>query len=90
MDFFQDYIEAFEKLHQLAIKDHRVIVTVIIHCCLAEKLFNPYYAVLSQKFCDVDRKYQVSDLIKGFELTESEIKLYLQTVSCAIRCLGSH
>lgn len=56
---FQDYIEAFEKLHQLAIKDHRVIVTVIIHCCLSEKIFNPYYAVLSQKFCDVDRKYQV-------------------------------
>lgn len=62
--YFQDYTEAFEKLHQLAIKDHRVIVTVIIHCCLAEKIFNPYYAVLSQKFCDVDRKYQVSDLIR--------------------------
>ncbi|KAG4076750.1 hypothetical protein HA402_002037 [Bradysia odoriphaga] len=56
----EDYIEAFEKLHQLAIKDHRVIVTVIIHCCLSEKIFNPYYAVLSQKFCDVDRKYQLA------------------------------
>lgn len=60
--FFQDYLEAFEKLHHLSIKDHKVIVTVIIHCCLSEKLFNPYYAVLTQKFCDFDRKYQVSIL----------------------------
>jgi nucleolar MIF4G domain-containing protein 1 len=76
LDYFQDYIEAFEKLHQLAIKDHRVIVTVIIHCCLAEKVFNPYYAVLSQKFCDVDRKYQVSDLIIIFE---SKVKKKLKS-----------
>lgn len=58
--FLKDYIEAFEKLLQLAIKDHKVIVTVIIHCCLSENTFNPYYAVLAQKFCDYDRKYQLS------------------------------
>lgn len=56
----EDYIESFEKLLQLNIKDHRVIVTVIIHCCLSEKLFNPYYGVLAQKFCDYDRKYQLA------------------------------
>lgn len=56
----QDYIDAFEKLLHLAIKDHRVIVTVIIHCCLSEKTFNRYYAVLMQKFCDFDRKYQLA------------------------------
>lgn len=58
-NFWQDYIDAFEKLHHLAIKDHKVIVTVIIHCCLSEKVYNPYYGVLTQKFCDFDRKYQV-------------------------------
>lgn len=57
---FQDYIDAFEKILHLAIKDHRVTVSVIIHCCLSEKIFNPYYAVVAQKFCDYDRKYQVS------------------------------
>lgn len=56
----EDYIDAFEKILHLAIKDHRVIVSVIIHCCLSEKIFNPYYAVVAQKFCDYDRKYQVS------------------------------
>lgn len=56
----EDYLDAFEKLHHLAIRDHKVIVTVIIHCCLSEKVFNPYYAVLSQKFCDFDRKYQLA------------------------------
>jgi nucleolar MIF4G domain-containing protein 1 len=53
----EDYMDAFEKIVQLSIKDQRTIVTVIIHCCLSEKVFNPYYAVLSQKFCDHDRKY---------------------------------
>lgn len=57
---WQDYVEAFEKLLQLNIKDHRVVVTVIIHCCLSEKQFNPYYGVLAQKFCDFDRKYQLA------------------------------
>lgn len=53
----EDYIDAFDKLLHLGIKDPRVIVTVIIHCCLSEKQFNPYYAVLAQKFTDHDRKY---------------------------------
>lgn len=56
----EDYLDAFEKLHQLAIRDHKVIVTVLVHCCLSEKVFNPYYAVLAQKFCDFDRKYQLA------------------------------
>ena len=78
---FQDYTEAFEKLLQLSIKDHKVIVSVIIHCCLSEKLFNPYYAVLAQKFCDFDRKYQLAiqfslwDRIKDIKsLTNIQIK----------------
>lgn len=56
----EDYLDAFEKLHHLGIRDHKVIVTVIIHCCLSEAVFNPYYAVLTQKFCDFDRKYQLA------------------------------
>lgn len=35
-------------------------MSVIIHCCLSEKAFNRYYAVLMQKFCDFDRKYQLA------------------------------
>ena len=33
---------------------------MIIHCCLSEKSFNPYYAVVTQKFCEFDRKYQLA------------------------------
>lgn len=55
-------MDAFEKLLQLAIQDHTVIVSVIMHCCLAEKKFNPYYAVLAAKFCDYDRKYKVRSI----------------------------
>lgn len=56
----EDYLDAFERLQQLGIRDQKVIVTVLIHCCLSEKVYNPYYAVLAQKFCDYDRKYQLA------------------------------
>uniref|UniRef100_A0A182JQZ5 MI domain-containing protein n=1 Tax=Anopheles christyi TaxID=43041 RepID=A0A182JQZ5_9DIPT len=56
----EDYLDAFEKLLRLAIKDLRILVSVIIHCSLAEKDYNPYYSVLAQKFCDYDRRYQLA------------------------------
>lgn len=57
----EDYLDAFEKLHHLGLSERqgREIIHVILSCCLQEKNFNPYYAVLAQKFCDYDRKYQV-------------------------------
>lgn len=69
----EDYIDAFEKLLHLSIKDHKVIVSVLLHCCLSEKTYNPYYSALAQKFCDFDRKYQLGfqysswDKIKDIE-----------------------
>ncbi|XP_043276186.1 nucleolar MIF4G domain-containing protein 1 [Venturia canescens] len=58
----EDYLDAFEKLHHLGLKDQqaREIIYVIMDCCLQEKKFNPYYAVLAQKFCDYDRKNQMT------------------------------
>lgn len=56
----EDYLDAFERILHLAIKDQRTIIAVILHCCLNEAIFNPYYAVLTQKFCDFDRKYQLA------------------------------
>lgn len=58
----EDYLDAFEKLHHLGLKNQqeREVIYVILDCCLQEKIFNPYYAVLAQKFCDYDRKYQMT------------------------------
>lgn len=58
----EDYLDAFEKLLHLSLRGQqdREIVHVLMHCCLQEKTYNPYYAVLAQKFCEYDRKYQVS------------------------------
>lgn len=57
----EDYLDAFEKLHHLGLKDQQEeeIIHVLIHCCLQENKFNPYYAVLAQKLCEYNRKYQV-------------------------------
>ncbi|XP_011496372.1 PREDICTED: nucleolar MIF4G domain-containing protein 1 [Ceratosolen solmsi marchali] len=57
----EDYLDAFEKLHHLGLKDQqeREIIYVILNCLLQERTFNPYYSVLIQKFCEYDRKYQM-------------------------------
>lgn len=56
----EDYVDAFEKILHLALKDQRSIAYVIIHCCLNEKCANPYYAHLALKFCHYNRKFQLA------------------------------
>ncbi|XP_013195549.1 nucleolar MIF4G domain-containing protein 1 [Amyelois transitella] len=58
----EDYMDAFEKLQHLGLRgqQEREIIHVLLACCLQEKSYNPYYAVLAQKLCDTDRKYQLS------------------------------
>ncbi|XP_031353457.1 nucleolar MIF4G domain-containing protein 1 isoform X1 [Photinus pyralis] len=58
----EDYLEAFEQLLHLGLKNQqeREIIHVILHCCLQEKAFNPYYALLAQKFCEYERKFQMT------------------------------
>ncbi|XP_046821274.1 nucleolar MIF4G domain-containing protein 1 homolog [Vespa crabro] len=58
----EDYLDAFEKLSHLGLTDQqeREIIYVLMDCCLQEKKFNPYYAVLAERFCVCDRKYQLT------------------------------
>ncbi|KAG8573426.1 hypothetical protein GDO81_012402 [Engystomops pustulosus] len=58
----EDYLDAFEKLVKLGLKDHqeREIVHVLIDCCLQEKIYNPFYAFLSSKFCEYHRRFQMT------------------------------
>ncbi|XP_040022796.2 nucleolar MIF4G domain-containing protein 1 isoform X2 [Gasterosteus aculeatus] len=58
----EDYLDAFEKLIRMGLKDkqEREIVHVLMDCCLQEKTFNAYYAVLGEKFCSHDRRFQMT------------------------------
>ncbi|XP_077290813.1 nucleolar MIF4G domain-containing protein 1 homolog isoform X2 [Arctopsyche grandis] len=58
----EDYVDAFEKLQHLGLKhqQEREIIHVLLACCLQESKYNPYYSVLAQRFCDYDRKFQMS------------------------------
>lgn len=58
----EDYLDAFEKLLKLGLKDQqeREIVHVLIDCCLQEKNYNPFYAFLSSKFCEYHRRFQMT------------------------------
>ncbi|XP_050771824.1 nucleolar MIF4G domain-containing protein 1 [Gymnogyps californianus] len=58
----EDFLDAFEKLLKLGLKDQqeREIVHVILYCCLQEKAYNPFYAFLANKFCEYERRFQVT------------------------------
>ncbi|XP_017577251.1 nucleolar MIF4G domain-containing protein 1 [Pygocentrus nattereri] len=58
----EDYLDAFEKLLRLGLKgqQERDIVHVLLNCCLQEKSFNGFYAVLAEKFCAHDRRFQMT------------------------------
>lgn len=57
-----DYLDAFEKLLKLNLKDKqaREIVHVVVDCCLQERVFNPFYAHLSERLCQFSRSYQIT------------------------------
>ncbi|EDL37243.1 mCG122632 [Mus musculus] len=57
----EDFLDAFEKLLKLGLKDQqeREIVHILMDCCLQEKTYNPFYAFLASKFCDYERRFQV-------------------------------
>ncbi|XP_057589589.1 nucleolar MIF4G domain-containing protein 1 isoform X2 [Hippopotamus amphibius kiboko] len=58
----EDFLDAFEKLLKLGLKDQqeREIVHVLVDCCLQEKTYNPFYAFLAGKLCDYERRFQMT------------------------------
>lgn len=50
------------RAHRLGLKDQqeREIVHVLVDCCLQEKTYNPFYALLAGKFCAYERRFQVT------------------------------
>ncbi|XP_063159453.1 nucleolar MIF4G domain-containing protein 1 [Candoia aspera] len=58
----EDFLDAFENLLKLRLKDQqeREIVHILIDCCLQEKIYNPFYAYLSAKFCEYERRFQMT------------------------------
>ncbi|KAH0627591.1 hypothetical protein JD844_003506 [Phrynosoma platyrhinos] len=56
----EDFLDAFEKLLKLKDQQEREIVHVLIDCCLQEKTYNPFYAYLSAKFCEYERRFQMT------------------------------
>ncbi|XDV18064.1 hypothetical protein PO909_023837 [Leuciscus waleckii] len=58
----EDYLDAFEKLLRLGLKNQqeREIVHVLTDCCLQEKMFNKFYAVLAEKLCLHDRRFKMT------------------------------
>ncbi|XP_053527880.1 nucleolar MIF4G domain-containing protein 1 isoform X2 [Artibeus jamaicensis] len=58
----EDFLDAFEKLLKLGLKDQqeREVVHVLVDCCLQEKSYNPFYAFLAGKLCGYERRFQMT------------------------------
>lgn len=56
----KDYVVAFERLLSLSLNDRqeRDIVHVIVRCCGSSRVYNPYYAYLSQRLCDYHHRFK--------------------------------
>ncbi|KAL4090400.1 hypothetical protein QTP88_025249 [Uroleucon formosanum] len=56
----EDYLDAFNKLVRLGLKglQQEEIVSVLIHCLLIYKVYNPFFAYVAQQLCQSNRKYQ--------------------------------
>jgi nucleolar MIF4G domain-containing protein 1 len=57
-----DFTEAFEKLTKLNLKQKqdREVVSVLLHCALEEKLYNPYYSHLSSQLITFNSEYRIT------------------------------
>jgi nucleolar MIF4G domain-containing protein 1 len=58
----EDYLDAFEKVLRLKLKNKqdREVVRIIIDCCLQEKTYNPFYALLAVKLCQHNHNHKVT------------------------------
>ncbi|CAG5131202.1 unnamed protein product [Candidula unifasciata] len=58
----EDFEDAFSRLLRLGLNrtQEREIIHVLVHCCLNERTYNPFYSFLAQKFCTFDRRFTMT------------------------------
>eukprot|EP01132_Coremiostelium_polycephalum_P008650 gene8650-10647_t len=56
----EDYLDAFENIMELKLKDKqdREVIHVLMHCCLKEKKFNPFYFHLAYRLCNHQESFK--------------------------------
>ncbi|KAE9369452.1 dihydrolipoyl dehydrogenase [Stipitochalara longipes BDJ] len=74
-----DYLDAYSRLMKLKLKKVQEfeIPKVLIHCSSAEKMYNPYYTLISKKICGDRRlrtafQYCLWDLFKKMDKLDNE------------------
>lgn len=52
-----DYLDAFDRIISLGVLDQKLVISIIISCCLLERNYNFYYGALLKQFCIHEKKY---------------------------------
>jgi len=81
-------MDAFEKLVKLGKKDQqgREIIYILVICALHERVYNPFYANLIERFCEHKRSFQLTtqfavwDRIKQLNELKKHQRLNLSTL----------
>lgn len=61
-----DYIDASSRLMTIGRKRFSEVINVLLHVCIREKQFNPFYSHLFNHLSKCDRKYRVSEYVMAF------------------------
>ncbi|KAM4859087.1 LOW QUALITY PROTEIN: nucleolar MIF4G domain-containing protein 1 [Thomomys bottae] len=58
----EDFLDAFEKLLKLGLKEQqeREVAHVLTDCCLQDKTYYPFYAILASKLCSYEQRLQMT------------------------------
>ncbi|KAJ3097562.1 suppressor of glycerol defect [Phlyctochytrium planicorne] len=76
----EDYIDAYERIQRLNLKDkqEREIVRVLLFCMSDQASYNPFYAWVASRFCQVSHGFKVTfqyclwDAIREFDEGEDD------------------
>ncbi|EFA76048.1 hypothetical protein PPL_10627 [Heterostelium album PN500] len=91
-----DFIDAFERIMQLQLKDKqdREVINIILHCCLKEKKFNPYYFHLIQRLTSHDEnirftlQYALWDRLK--DIASSQVSSLMVLANLMSKLIETH
>lgn len=77
----RDYVDAVDKLQQLKLsnKQESEIVKILLHCCTVEVVYNPFYALVAARICNLESSklskiftFSLFDFLSQLENEDSE------------------
>lgn len=85
-----DYLDCAEKLLRLPLRgeQERELVRVTVACCLHERTFNPYYALVATRLASVSKSHKMTLQFCVWDQVKELERMEAPRVACLARLLG--